>query len=121
MLLDRARVLCDDRTIVRRNGLGFEVHGTWSHGEVPTVSAGKAPLAGVFFLRQAGDNRVQRIATPAAAARELLPRIVRPLVTADWWEDVLSLTGELARSVPFYDLDFDRSGRIVEKLEELVP
>ena len=55
------------------------------------------------------------------AARELLPRIVRPLVTADWREDVFSLTGELARSVPFYDLYFDKSGRIVEKLEGLVP
>ena len=121
MLMGRARILCDDRTIVRRAELGFEVHGTWSHGEVPAVSAGKAALAGVFFLRQAGENRLQRIANPAAAARELLPRIVRPLVTADWWEAVLALTGELSRSVPFYDLYFDKSGRIVEKLEELVP
>ena len=121
MLMDRARILCDDRTIVRRTGLGFEVHGTWSHGEVPAVSAGKAPLAGIFFLRQAGENRLQRIAAPAAAARELLPRIIRPLVTADWWEDVFSLTGELARSVPSYDLYFDKSGRIVEMLEGLVP
>ncbi len=121
MLMGRSRILCDDRTIVRRNGQGFDVHGTWSHGEVPAVSAGKAPLAGVFFLRQAGDNRLERIESPAAAARELLPRIVRPLVTADWWEAVLALIGELVRSVPFYDLYFDKSGRIVEKLEEMGP
>jgi hypothetical protein len=120
MLMDRARVLCDDRMIVRRNGAGFAAHGTWSHGEVTVVSAGHAPLAGVFFLRQARENRLKKIDSPAVAARELLPRIVRPLVTADWWEAVLALTGELVEAVPFYDLYFDRSGRIADALEELV-
>lgn len=119
MLMGRARILCDDRMIVRRAGDGFEAHGTWSHGEVPIVAPGPAPLAGVFFLRQARENRLARIESPAAAARELLPRVVRPLVTAEWWGDVLTLTGELVRTVPFYDLYFDKSGRIVDVLEEL--
>jgi radical SAM protein with 4Fe4S-binding SPASM domain len=119
MLAPRARVLCDDRMIVRRNGAGFEAHGTWSHGEVPDVSPGPAPLTGVFFLRQARENRAERIGRTAEAARGILPRIVRPLVTADWWDAVMDLVGELARKVPFYDLYFDRSGRVVEILEEL--
>jgi len=122
MLLSRgrARILCDDRTIVRRGAGGFEVHGSWSHGEVPDVSPEKAPLRAVLFLRQAKENRLDLIADPAAILRDLLPRFVRPLVTADWWEDVLDLAGEMARTVPFYDLHFDRSGAIVERLEELV-
>jgi radical SAM protein with 4Fe4S-binding SPASM domain len=119
MLAPQARVLCDDRMIVRRNGAGFEAHGTWSHGEVPDVSPGPAPLTGVFFLRQARENRAERIGRTADAARGILPRIVRPLVTADWWDAVMDLVGELARKVPFYDLYFDRSGRVVEILEEL--
>lgn len=118
MLLGRARILCDDRTIVRRGGRGFEVHGTWSHGEVPVVSAGKAPLAGVFFLHQAADNRLERLDDAGTAVRQLLPRIIRPFVTADWWLDVFALAGDLVRDVPFYDLYFDKSGRIVDRLEE---
>lgn len=120
MLRDRTRILCDDRMIVRRSEGGFEAHGTWSHGEIPVVSPGPVPLAGVFFLRQAPENRRRPIESPAAAARELLPRLVRPLVTADWWAAVFALTGELARTIPFYDLYFDRSGRIADVLEELV-
>lgn len=119
MLMDRSRILCDDRTIVRRGGPGFEVHGTWSHGEVPAVSPGKAPLTGVFFLHQAGVNRLDRLEDPAAVLRQLLPRIVRPLLTADWWEDALAVSGDLVRAVPFYDLSFDTSGRIVAELERL--
>jgi len=119
MLMGRARILCDDRMIVRRAGKGFEAHGTWSHGEVPVVSPGKAPLAGIFFLRQAADNRLERIESPSAALHDLLPRIVRPLLTADWWVDVLTLAGDLVKAVPFYNLYFDKSGRIVDRLEEL--
>ena len=121
MLMGRSRILCDDRTIVRRGGGGFEVHGTWSHGEVPAVSPGKAPLAGVFFLHQAGVNRLDKLGDPAAVLSQLLPRIVRPLLTADWWEDALAVTGDLVRTVPFYDLFFDKSGRIVDEIERLAP
>jgi uncharacterized Fe-S cluster-containing radical SAM superfamily protein len=120
MLRDRVRILCDDRTIVRRNGSGFKAYGTWSHGEVPDVSPGPAPLAAVCVLRRARENRLARIESPAAALREILPRVVRPLVTADWWEEVLALAGELVRKVPIYDLYFDRSGRVVDALGELV-
>ena len=118
MLTGRAHILCDDRMIVRRGRCGFEAHGTWSHGEVPDVSAAKAPLAGVFFLRQAVDNRLERLTDPAEAVRHFLPRVVRPLLTADWWEDVLAVVGDIVRSVPFYDLYFDKSGRIVDRIEE---
>ncbi len=117
----RGRILCDDRTIVRRGAGGFEVHGTWSHGEVPEVSPGKAPLRAVFFLRQAKENRLERIGDPGRILKDLLPRFVRPLLTADWWENVLDLAGDLARTVPFYDLHFDKSGAVVDRLEELVP
>jgi len=39
-------------------------------------------------------------------------------LTADWWEDVLAVVGDIVRSVPFYDLYFDKSGRIVDRIEE---
>jgi len=117
---DRARVLCDDRVVVRRAAGGFRVHGTWNHGEIPRVSASSAPLRAVFFLRQAKTNRLDRVTDPKAVLAGFLPRLVRPLVTADWWERTLGLAGEVARDVPFYELSFDKSGRIVAVLEDFL-
>jgi hypothetical protein len=117
---DRGRVLCDDRVIVRKSAGGFRVHGTWNHGEIPRVSPASAPVRAVFFLRQAKTNRLDRIEDPRAVLADLLPRLVRPLVSSDWWERALALAAEIVRDVPFYDLSFDRSGNIVRVLEEFV-
>jgi MoaA/NifB/PqqE/SkfB family radical SAM enzyme len=117
---ERGEVLCDDRVVVRKNGGGFRVHGTWNHGEIRRVSPGSAPLRAVFFLRQAGTNRLERVGDPKAILRDFLPRLVRPLVSADWWERALALAEDVVREVPFYNLWFDKSGAVVEVLEEFV-
>jgi len=117
---ERGEVLCDDRVVVRKNGGGFRVHGTWNHGEVRRVSAGSAPLRAVFFLRQSPVNRLERVDDPKAILSDFLPRLVRPLVSADWWERALALAEDVVREVPFYNLLFDRSGAVVEVLEEFV-
>jgi hypothetical protein len=119
MLKGKAKILCDDRMIVRKERQGFRIHGTWSHGEVAEVSPDSAPASALFFLRQARENRLARIEDKKAVLKNLLPRLVRPLVTADWWERVLALAESIAAEVPCYDMHFDKSGRIVEALEEL--
>ncbi len=119
MLRGRAEVLCDDRMVVRRSPEGFRIHGTWSHGEVPDVSPGSASLEALFVLRQSRENRLERVEDSGDAFREILPRIVRPLVTADWWDDVLTIAEEIVRTVPVYLLHFDTSGEIVEHLERM--
>jgi MoaA/NifB/PqqE/SkfB family radical SAM enzyme len=117
---ERGEVLCDDRVVVRKDAGGFRVHGTWNHGEVRRVSPGSAPLRAVLFLRQARVNRLERVEDPKAVLRDFLPRLVRPLVSADWWERALALAEDVVREVPFYDLSFDKSGAVVEILEEFV-
>jgi hypothetical protein len=120
MLTGKAGILSDDRVIVRKDEGGFRVHGTWSHGEIPDVSPDSAPLRALFFLRQATDNRLERLIDRKTIVRELLPRFVRPLLTADWWDRIMSLAADIAAAVPCYYLHFDKSGRIVNKLEEFV-
>jgi MoaA/NifB/PqqE/SkfB family radical SAM enzyme len=117
---EKGQVLCDDRVVVREAPGGFLVHGTWNHGEIGRVSPGPAPLRAVFFLRQAAVNRVDRIVDPQAILRDFLPRLVRPMVSADWWERTLGLAERIVRDVPFYDLSFDKSGAIVGVLEDLL-
>ena len=119
MLQERAEVLCDDRVIVRRWPEGFRVHGTWSHGEIPTVSSASAPLHAILVLEKSKTNRLVRIHDPIERTRALLDFVVRPLVTPDWWQKILGLATELTREVPIYRMQFDKSGQIVPALEEL--
>ncbi len=119
MLKEKGQVLCDDRNIVRRNGDGFRLYGMWSHGDVPEVSAASAPLAGIFFLNQAEENRMDAVEDSFDRVKNILSCIVKPLATPDWWEKMLGLAEAIADEVPCYDLFFDRKGGVGELLAKL--
>jgi hypothetical protein len=110
--------LCDDRNIVRVWDDGIRVHGCWSHGEVPIVSAASAPLGAVLFLRKATANRITRLTDSQEILRGLLPCVIKPLVTADWWEKTLDVVGRVVQDVPCYVVEFDKSGVIVATLRD---
>jgi len=119
MLQDKSEILCDDRMILRNWEDGFRIHGTWSHGDIPEVSAASAPLRGIFFLNKSLDNRINPIDERGTIVRKLLSCMIRPMVCADWWEKTLSLVEKITCSVPCYDLYFDKSGRIVDLLMKI--
>jgi hypothetical protein len=119
MLQGRAEILCDDRNIVRRWPDGFKVHGTWSHGEVALVSPSSAPLSAMLFLHKSSENRVRPIQDRQVIVRRLLACVIRPLVTADWWEKTLALVEVMTHEIPCYDLEFDRSGKVTDLLMDL--
>jgi hypothetical protein len=118
MLSGKAEILSDDRIIVRRRPEGFRIHGTWNYGEVPTVSASGAPLRAVFFLKRDMANCVTQIDDRKESTRKLLGRLIRPLTTADWWVNMLTLVEGIIEEVPCYNLSFDRSGRIIDLLKD---
>jgi len=118
MLKDKAEILCDDRVIIRQWPKGFRIHGTWSHGEVPTVSSGSAPLKAIFFLKKAKKNRMVPINDKKDVVNNILACLVRSLKTRDWWEKILNLVEKVVQDVPCYWLEFDKSGRVVELLEK---
>lgn len=117
MLQNEGEILCDDRMIVRRWPDGFKIYGTWSHGDVPIVSPKSAPLRAVLLLEQAEHNRLVPINDPKEIVRTLPFYIVKPLVSADWWEKTLDLVGQIAREVPVYRLQFDKSGEVRQVLK----
>jgi len=133
LIQDRAEILCDDRNIVRREGRGkgegkdggdvepghFRVYGSWSHGEVPLVSASSAPVRAILFIEQSLDNHLVPVTSRSEALKRLLACIIRPLETADWWQKTFSVVEALAREVPCYIMEFDKSGRIVEQILDL--
>ena len=59
MLKGQAKILCDDRIIVRKWPEGFRIHGTWGHGEVPDVSPDSAPLERDLFPGKGGKERAR--------------------------------------------------------------
>lgn len=113
MLKGHAEILCDDRIIIRRWVEGFKIHGTWSHGEVPDVSANSAPLKAILFLVKDSENRLVPIEDTREAVRKMLACLIKPFVTADWWDKTLTVVEQIAREIPCYDMHFDKSGDIV--------
>jgi MoaA/NifB/PqqE/SkfB family radical SAM enzyme len=120
MLQGKAEILCDDRNIVRRWPEGFRVHGTWSHGEVPLVSCASAPLRAILFLQKAKEDRIVPLKGGKEIAGKLLACLIKPLVTADWWQKMLALMEALVREVPCYELHFSKSGQVIPLLDDLL-
>jgi MoaA/NifB/PqqE/SkfB family radical SAM enzyme len=119
MLKGKAEILCDDRIIVREGPEGFRIYGTWSHGDVPELSPNSAALEALLFLEQAKQIRLIPIEDKRQRFDKLLPYLIKPLETRDWWERMLLLVQRIANEVPCYTLQFDRSGGVIEILREL--
>ncbi|MFC1857291.1 radical SAM protein [Thermodesulfobacteriota bacterium] len=119
MLKDKAEILCDDRIIVRRWGKEFRLHGTWSHGDIPEVSPNSAPLKAILFLKQERENKLIILDNKRDIIHRLLACLIKPFVTTDWWEKMLAIAERLAHSVPCYNLNFDKTGKVVDILHHL--
>ncbi|MCX5706134.1 MAG: hypothetical protein NTW13_00410 [Candidatus Omnitrophica bacterium] len=137
LLKGKAEILCDDRIIVRKTKTTnysatlrtafdcrkpqteFRIYGTWSHGDVPDVSSNSAPLKAVMFLKKAEENMIIPIIDKKEIIKRLLPCLIKPFVTADWWEKTLALIEKLAKQVPCYVLEFDKTGAVVDILRKL--
>ncbi|MFA4888728.1 MAG: radical SAM protein [Candidatus Omnitrophota bacterium] len=126
LLKGKAEILCDDRVIVRRQKADariqnseFRIYGTWSHGDVPDVSGNSALLRAVMFLEKADENRIIPIIDKKEITKRLLPCLIKPFVTADWWEKTLILLEKIVMKVPCYVLRFNKSGQVVDILRKL--
>ena len=113
MLKGKAEILCDDRIIVRDRPEGFRIYGTWSHGDVADVSANSAPLKAILFLEQATQNRLIPIEDKRQKFKKLLPFLIKPLETWDWWDRMLFLIQRISHEVPCYSLQFDKNGGVI--------
>jgi hypothetical protein len=116
---ERAEILCDERNIVRQRDDGFRVHGTWCHGDVPDVASAGAPLRAILFPEQSARNEIVPLPDDRERWKRLVATIIRPLVTAEWWQKELDVLEDIVAQVPCYTMRFDKSGVIVPQLEEL--
>ncbi len=103
--LPGARVVNDDKVIVRKEDGEFRLYGTPWHGEGGMVLPDSAPLGRVFILKQAMQNSVTPL-PPAQAAAMLLARTFSPLWDADKVSFSLSFLEELSQAIPCQELGF---------------
>ncbi len=115
----KAEILCDDRNIIRRWPDGWYVHGTWSHGDVADVSSTYAPLKGILFLEQAPVNEIASLTDRKQIWRRLLATLIKPMVTAKWWEKEIDTLEQIVNQAPCYIMRFDKTGAIISELERL--
>jgi len=120
LFANQAELLCDDRNIVRYwPDQGWQVYGTWSHGELSEVSSAYAPLKGIFFLEKSNENTLVKNLDRMEIRKRLIPCLPRPFVDVRWWERIWPLVSNIAYKIPAYILRFDKSGAIVPLIREL--
>jgi hypothetical protein len=105
-----ARLLSDDRVVLRPGKRGVTAHGTPWHGDGGFASPAKAPLGALFFLRRGKTTRLTLLA-PAEAAARLFARSFPPPWDVDGVAGALDACSDAAAAAPAFDLAFrpDRS------------
>lgn len=112
---DDIGLLSDDRILLRGENDGIVAYGTPWPGDAGIAVNRSAPLAGIYFLNQAGKNRLVELRRSEALNRLL------PVASIPWYDrgvlgDVLDFCGEVVTSVPVFELQFARDGRLGEFL-----
>ncbi len=86
---------------------------------MPDVSSAAAPLRAILFLEQSARNEIIPLTDRKLVWQRLLATLIRPLVTAEWWNKELDVLERIVDEVPCFTMRFDRSGAIVPELERL--
>ncbi len=119
MLRGDGEILCDDRIIIRRWPEGFQIHGTWSNGELSDVSSIGVPLKAILFIEKSTSTKIIPIANKLEGMSNLLAHTIRAVVDASWWDKTLTLADMVADEIPLYKLRFDLSGSVRDVIKKL--
>lgn len=113
----RAKILNDDRLIVRKEDGRFYLYGTPWHGEVSLVAPDRLPLKAILFLNQAKENRIERT-EGLETFKRLYGCTIKALATEKWAKNILDICQALSRQVPCYDLYFNKTEGVISTIEK---
>jgi hypothetical protein len=112
-----ARILSDDRVILRRGVTGgITMYGTPWHGEARLALPLAAPLCGVYFLEHGTQNELEILEAGRSTA-ELLARSFLPFHDAAGLEFTVEFYARLAAEVPCHVMRFLPDVTAVETIE----
>lgn len=112
-----ARILNDDRMIVRKEEGRFYLYGTPWHGDLSLVAPDRVPLRAILFLNQAKENRIERT-EGLEAFKKLYGCTIKSLVTELWAQNALDICQDLSREVACYHLYFDKTEGVISTIEK---
>ena len=112
-----AKLLSDDRIIIRRKSGAFHMYGTPWHGEANIGSPDSAPLTKIFFLAKASRNSVRPVGRMEAATR-LLVSCFPPFHDQDGMTFVLNFLSQITAEIPCYELGFVPEPGVVDFIRE---
>ncbi len=112
-----ARILNDDRMILRKENGSFYLYGTPWHGDLSLVAPDRVSLKAIFFLNQAEENRIERT-EGLEAFKRLYGCTIKALVTERWTKNALDICQALSREMPCYELYFDKTEGVISTIEK---
>ena len=112
---DGARVLSDDRIILRCEHGRIWMYGTPWHGDAGIAEADRAPLDGIFVLSHGERNEIRPLGRTTASA-ELFTRSFVPHHSMDAIEFILEFFSKVTACVPCSEFSFVPDRSAVEAL-----
>jgi hypothetical protein len=110
-----ARVLSDDRIILRAEGDRIWMYGTPWHGDAGISEADRFPLDGIFVLEHGSENSLCPL-NPTKATAELFARSFVPHHSVEGLSFILEFFDRLTSNVPCFSFSFLPKGSAVEAL-----
>ncbi len=109
-------VLTDEISLIRREDGAWRAYGTPFWGEFRAAGSNtSAPVAGIFRLLQAAENRVTTL-RPVAILRALLPNVLFFSAEAGATRQLLEILSRAALEIPGYNLAFRKNSTFWEVL-----
>ncbi len=119
IMKDEAEILCDDRNIIRKTSDGYQLYGTWSHGDVTDISPNSCGLKAIFFLEKSQKNVIEPISDKKTLVPKLLACLIRPVSTSDWWNRSIDIIVDVSNTIPCYILKFNKDPEIINLINNI--
>lgn len=101
---DQATVFNDDKPILRKLDGTWYAYGTPWCGKDFINANMKVPVAGICFLKQAGENKIRRIDKSDAALR-IFEQSIRYMHSSERLDLLLPLIDRVVRDIPVFELE----------------
>ncbi len=109
-------VLNDERIVIWKEKDGWQVGGTPWSGMLQQVSPVTAPLAGLFTLKKAAENRVVPV-LPMRFVTQLVSEAFHPIWSRPATEGLLAAASRLIEQVPIGEFQFLKDPSAVDFLQ----
>jgi hypothetical protein len=113
-----AKILSDDRIILRNSGNRIWMYGTPWHGNAGYASPERAPLTRIYFLKKGQKNTVL-LKRKAEAVESLFTRSFSSFYRTEALDFGLSFLEKVAKAVPCCELSFVPDKRVIEFIQKL--